>query len=388
MSDTAPVALLVTRNLPPLRGGMERLNLHLARALHQVGPLAVCGPDGCGAHLPPDTRVAEVPHRLLPWFLARALAATTRLAWQRRPRLVLAGSGLTAPLAWLAARMRGARFVVYAHGLDLVAPSLVYQCLWLPFIRRADLILCNSANTRRLAVERGVSEEKTAILHPGTTLPAEDEGARHRFRSRHGLGEGPLMLSVGRLTPRKGLVEFVRQALPAIVARHPDARLLVIGDDARDAVHAERTSERARILRAADEVGLAHVLQLLPPCDDADLSEAYQSADAHVFPVRAVPGDVEGFGMVAIEAAAHGLPTVAFDVGGVDDAVVSGRSGDIVPAGDYVRFAAAIDGALARAGEPALRDACRDAARAFGWNAFDERLLHLLFPERVGGGRA
>ena len=381
MPEATPHVLLVTRNLPPLRGGMERLNLHLARALHGAGTLAVCGPRGCGSYLPPDAAVVEVPHRPLPCFLLRALSATARLAWRRRPAIVLAGSGLTAPLAWSAARLRGARLVVYVHGLDLVAPSRVYQRLWLPFIRRADLVIANSANTRRLALDRGVRPERTAILHPGTILPAIDGDARARFRDLHQLGDGPLLLSVGRLTPRKGLVEFVRHALPAILAREPATRLLVIGDDARDAVHSARDSERARIVGIAEETGIAHALRLLPPCDDAALSEAYQAADVHVFPVREVPGDVEGFGMVAIEAAAHGLPTVAFDVGGVADAVVPARSGEIVRAADYAAFADAVVDAIARAGDLASRQACRLAAQAFDWDAFDARLRALLFPQ-------
>lgn len=368
--------LLITRNLPPLRGGMERLNLYMAQELAHGAVVTVCGPVGCRSQLPAGLDVEEVPHRPLLVFLLLALWASLRLARRRSPSIVLAGSGLTAPLAWLAARMSGARFAVYVHGLDLVAPSLVYQWLWLPCIRRADQVIANSRNTKHLAESRGVRGRAIAVVNPGTDLPNDDDAASGRFRARHGLAEVPVLLSVGRLTPRKGLAEFVSQCLPAVLARHPMAKLVIIGDDAVDAVKVARGSQRDIILNAAEMAGVIHALQLLPPCDDAALSEAWRAADVHVFPVRAVQGDVEGFGMVAIEAAAHGLPTVAFDVGGVADAVVEGKSGTLVREGDYQGMAAAIDGLLPPT--PLQRALCRKEAAAFGWDVFGRRLRDVL----------
>lgn len=369
--------LLVTRNLPPLVGGMERLNLHLVCALAEDRALAVVGPHGCGASLPlPPHRIAEVPTRPLPLFLAKATALALLMAHRFRPDVVMAGSGLTAPLAWLAARLCGARLVVYVHGLDLVVQSLPYRLGWLPAVRRADLVIANSGNTRRLALARGVAAERVAVLHPGTDLPAPDAAARSRFRAAHCLGAAPLLLSVGRLTPRKGLTGFVEHALPAIVREIPDAKLVVIGADATDAARPRHDSERARIVEAARRASLAHAIVFLPPCDDVTLADAYQAADVHVFPVRDLPGDVEGFGMVAIEAAAHGLPTVAFDVGGVADAVLPGKTGVLITAGDYTGFIDAVVAKIRTRG--ALGDACRQAAAGFSWDHFGDRLRELL----------
>jgi len=369
--NEAVSVLLVTRNLPPLRGGMERLNQQLARALQARARLRVCGPAGCRAGLGmPFGQVAEAPHRPLPWFLLRTLGNTIRACLRDSPRIVFAGSGLVAPVAWLGARLRGARMVVYLHGLDIVAASRVYQRFWLPWIRRADVALVNSRHTAALAVAAGVPEANIRIVHPGTDLPAPDPEARHRFRARHGLGDAPLMLSVGRLTRRKGLSEFVRGVLPGIVAASPDARLVVIGSDALDAVRVQGESERDRIVAAAGAAGLERSLLLLPPCDDAALADAYQAADVMVFPVRQTPGDIEGFGMVAIEAAAHGLPTVAFAVGGVTDAVAPGRSGDLVPPGDDASFGAMTLAYLRGYDRLARQEAARAFAADFGWERF------------------
>src|SRR5690606_3589327 len=98
----------------------------------------------------------------------------------------------------------------------------------------------------------------------------------------------------------------------------------------------------------AEQTGVAGHLRFLGVITDAQLATAYEAADVHIFPVRYIPGDPEGFGMVAIEAAAHGTPTVAFATGGVIDAVASGQSGQLVPPGDYAALAQAALEALAR----------------------------------------
>jgi phosphatidylinositol alpha-1,6-mannosyltransferase len=376
-------SLLVTRNLPPLRGGMERLNLRLAHALAGMGPLAVCGPRGCAAGLPVGATVTEVPAERLSRFLLGALPRALSLARRCRPGTVVAGSGLSAPFAWACARLCRARYVVYLHGLDIVADSLPYRLAWLPFVRRADLALVNSRNTAMLAARAGVA--RIEILHPGTDFPPLDPAAAAAFRARHDLADRPVLLSVGRLTPRKGLAGFVRDCLPAILRAHPAARLLVIGEDAVHAAKAAPGSELQRVRAAAEAAGVGDAIRFLPHCDDGELVAAYQAADVHVFPVRETAGDVEGFGMVAIEAAANGLPTVAFAVGGVPDAVLEPATGDLVAAGDYAAFAEAVVRRLATRGDARARQATREAAARFGWDAFEARLHALMAKDAFHG---
>src|SRR5689334_14009347 len=91
--------LLLTRNLPPLRGGMERLNLHMALELATAFDLDVIGPSGCRAELPKDLHVQEAPHRPMWRFLPTMFVRALSLARKRRPACILAGSGLTAPIA-------------------------------------------------------------------------------------------------------------------------------------------------------------------------------------------------------------------------------------------------------------------------------------------------
>ncbi len=375
--------MLVTRNFPPLLGGMEKVNQHLLAGLQPAWRIALCGPAGCAGQAPAHTQVSESRVKPLAAFLVGTLWHALRMAWRARPEWIIAGSGLTAPIAWLAARCSGGRFAVYLHGLDIVAPSRVYQLLWLPFIRRCDIALVNSTSTARLAQQHGVSPGKLYLLHPGTDLPELNVEAARDFRERHALGQRPLLLSVGRLTQRKGLAEFVAKALPAIVSRHSDALLLIIGDEASDALHTRAGSERDRILAAAREAGVGRNVHFFGRCDDASLSVAYQAADVHIFPVLELQGDVEGFGMVALESAAHGLVTVAFAVGGVPDAVNDGSTGTLVQPGNYDEMADAVTRQLVRVRDGAILAACRDFASSKSWPLFGERLRHLLGNSRV-----
>jgi phosphatidylinositol alpha-1,6-mannosyltransferase len=370
--------LIVTRNLPPLVGGMERLNWHMIDELRRHAEVRVIGPSGAAKHAPQNVEIHEAPLKPLSYFLLKALWLALRQARQWHPDVVLAGSGLTAPIAWLAARCSGAKAIVYLHGLDVVAPNRLYQWLWLPFIRRCDMVLVNSANTAQLAVSRRVQFARLHVLHPGTEMPMLEPTTGLAFRQQFDLGERPLLLSVGRLTQRKGLAEFVTRALPIILVSHPDALLVVIGEEAIDALHSRAGSERERILASARSAGTDKCLRFLGRCDEATLGAAYQACDIHIFPVLTLPGDVEGFGMVALEAAAHGLPTVAFAVGGVPDAVQNGFTGTLVQPGDYAALGDAVTHQLTRARDTASIAACREFAAGKAWPVFGQHLRDLL----------
>jgi len=205
-----------------------------------------------------------------------------------------------------------------------------------------------------------------------------DAKAALELRERFDFGQRRLLLSVGRLTQRKGLVEFITKALPAILSRYPDALLVIIGDEAVDALHGRAGSERERILVAARMAGTEQSLRFLGRCDEATLGAAYQAADVHIFPVIELPDDVEGFGMVALESAAHGLPTVAFAVGGVPDAVQDGHTGTLVEPGNYVALHTAVVRQLAQVRDGASITACRAFAADKAWPLFGERLCGLL----------
>lgn len=377
-SNQERAVLLVTRNFPPLVGGMEKLNYHLQIALAHEWQVVMCGPEGSARYATTVVEVAETTVKPLFWFLSATFWKSMRLARKYHPEWVIAGSGLTAPIAWIAARVSGAKLAVYLHGLDIIAPSSIYQWVWIPFIRACDLVMVNSGNTAALAETNGMNASRLQILHPGTVIPELDLNLAQAFRVQHSLADRPLMLSVGRLTRRKGLAEFVRDSLPSVLARSPDALLLVIGEDAANALHTQTGSEQERIISMARAAGIDSAVRFIGHCTETELSAAYQAAQVHVFPVLELSGDVEGFGMVALESAAHGLKTVAFAVGGVPDAVEEPASGVLVTPQEYGRFADEVLLLLTAIKDPDYLAGCRRFAAGKEWGEFGKRLRHLL----------
>lgn len=370
--------LHITRNLPPLVGGMERLNWHIADELSRRAQVQMVGPRGAAARKPASVELTEVPLRPLPRFLLASGWKALRLAWRQRPDVVLAGSGLTAPAAWLAARACGARAAAYVHGLDVAVRHPLYRAIWHPILRRMDRVIANSRPTAELVRALGIAEDRIRIVHPGVGLPTAPQPvqALRDFRTRHALGDGPLLLSVGRLTERKGLREFVQRVLPDIAKQYPDARLVVVGDAPEHALRAP--VQNVDVIQAeAAASGAAGRICFMGRISDEDLAKLYCAADVHVFPVRQLPGDPEGFGMVAIEAAAHGLPTAAFATGGIVDAVAEGQSGHLVPPGDYAALGQAILRIL-NDGKPRWQAGTQQFASGFAWPKLGDKLWAAL----------
>ena len=354
-------------------GGMERLNWHLADELAARAEVHLVAPS-CSARAAPEScRFYGVSPKPLWRFLAHAHWRTCWHAVKWRPHWVLAGSGLTAPVAWLAARLCGARAAAYVHGLDLAVQHPLYKALWFPALRRMDLLIANSQATALLASRAGVPPTRVVVIHPGVALPSNlpTAGQVAALRQELGLGERPVLLSVGRLTTRKGLGEFVTEVLPRIVAQRPDVLLLIVGDAPVDALYAREQSP-ATIRAAAAAAGVANNVRLIGTiADSGRLGLLYAAASVHVFPVRQIEGDPEGFGMGAVESAAYGLQTVAYATGGVGDAVAGGVSGCLVEPGDAEGFACAVLSLLA---DPLPVESIQGHATQFAWPRFGERV--------------
>ncbi len=366
--------LVVTRNFPPLTGGMERLMHHSVKTLASRYDVTLIGPSGCSEFAPANVAVIECP--LSPFsFLTMALLNGLRFWGKESFDLVLGGSGLVAPLTWFLSRMTCARSLIFVHGLDLVVENALFQCFFVPFIRRHHRVIANSQNTREIAIGKGCRPDQVKVVNPGSTIPPESSLLdADQSRAKLGFEGKKIILFVGRMVRRKGLAEFLEKSWSRIVAAEPDAVLLVAGDSPDDALMTDPDGA-TRLLQAIERHG-QETAHFLGTVDDETLWNCYAAAEALVFPLIRVSGDVEGFGMVAIEAAANGTPTVAFPVGGVVDAVADGVNGVLVSEGDYEAFADAVV-SICRGGPPS-RKACRTRAENFSWEAHGQKLLAAL----------
>lgn len=365
--------LLITRNLPPLVGGMERLNWHMADELSKYAEVKVVGPTGAAAIKPKNVQVLESPLKPLGLFMLIALCKAFWTAVCFKPNVIIAGSGLTAPLVWLISKLTGAKSVVYIHGFDITAAHWVYQKIWVPFFKRMDCVIVNSTPTKTLALNAGVLEKKMSIVHPGVTLPvtAQPSNAIQSFKKKYNLEHKKILLSVGRLTTRKGLKEFVQNSLAYIVQQEPDVILVVVGESPKNSLGAGLQT-REEILEAARKNQVEnHILFLGVITDNQQLATIYEVADVHVFPVRHIPEDPEGFGMVAIEAAAHGTSTIAFATGGIVDAVKQNESGWLVEKNNYEKLSEQVIFALQQAKKT---EQCQNFAKEFEWNIFGKKI--------------
>ncbi len=165
------------------------------------------------------------------------------------------------------------------------------------------------------------------VVAPGVEHAFFAPGDRGGARAALGLGDGPVLLFVGRIQPLKGL-DVAVQALAALGRR--DATLLVVGG----ASGAEGDGEVERIRRLVGELDLEAQVRFVPPQPHHLLSTYYRAADAVWVPSRS-----ESFGLVALEAAACGVPVVASAVGGLLSLVDHGRTGFLVPGRDPELFA-------------------------------------------------
>ena len=357
---------LVSRNFPPLTGGMERLVYELHRTLIDTHKVSLLGPKGCEEHVDSKYGIASTRVSPTPVFLFLTLIKGLFLHVSKgSPDVVIGGSGLVGPVVVILAKLSGAKSILLLHGLDIIADSRLYQWLFVPFLRRADLIVCNSKNTARLAMTRGVAERRIEIVNPGAETQ-QQTASHQQAKQSLGLANRKILLSVGRLIPRKGLPAYIAEAFSKLAAEDPDVILLVAGTEPASALNKSGDSPLAKINEAIAKFDLVAQVQLLGHVSDDEISTLYAAADVFVFPLVDTPGDVEGFGMVAVEAASHGTPTVAFDCGGVSDAVVDGENGLLVPPGNYKSFNAA----TLRLLEHGSRDRARQFAAQFSWENY------------------
>jgi phosphatidylinositol alpha-1,6-mannosyltransferase len=190
---------------------------------------------------------------------------------------------------------------------------------------------------------------------------------------RYGVPFTNCILFAGRMTLRKGLSRFIEKSLPAVLEAVPDAGVVVVGDNPDQSLN--KLGEQRAVVDTVQRLGLQDKVRMLGQVSDAELLAWYAAADVLVFPLIEVPGDVEGFGMVAVEAAACGTPTIAFRAGGVPDAVGQ-ANGRLVDAGRYDMFSSALVATLA--GDRPSEQQCIEHARKFSWENFHRDIQTLL----------
>jgi phosphatidyl-myo-inositol dimannoside synthase len=368
-----PRTLLVTNDFPPRPGGIQSF-VHNLAVRQPAGSVTVYASTWRGAAAFDATLPFEVVRENTSVLLPTPAVARRAAEIARAHDCDTVWFGAAAPLGLLAAGLRRRagirRAVAQTHGHEVGWAALPGARAVLGRIGRGvDVVTYLGEYTRvRLAraiprLERLAPGVDTELYHPDV------DGAPVRRRYR--LGDRPVVVCVSRLVPRKGQDALIR-ALPAIRRRVADAALLIVSGG----------PDRARLARLAHAAGVSDAVVFTGSVPAEELPAHYAAGDVYAMPCRTRLGglDVEGLGIVYLEAAATGLPVVAGDSGGAPEVVRDGETGYVVGGRD---LAAITDRVATLLGDRDLAAKLGRAGRSWveaewRWETQAERMAALL----------
>ncbi|MBI4281316.1 glycosyltransferase family 4 protein [Candidatus Uhrbacteria bacterium] len=323
--------LLFTLEYPPDRGGVARYYGGLVGAM-------------------PAGSVVVLRARLSCWIWPRWLPLVWRVVWKiYRERVSEVWVGHLLPLGTVVYLLKKLSVVscqlsVFVHGFDLLLAETHPRKRMIArrILNSADRILTNSEYGKSLVVERGIADSKVVIVYPCPTLSCQLSAYRSGrsvvstdIRKKYNLENKKILLTVARLVERKG-IDLVIEALKKIKMVETKFRpmsdfvYVIVGDGP------ERKNYELRIRN----YGLPVLFVGAVP--DAELSAWYDACDVFIMTPRKIGPDVEGFGLVYLEANAFGKPVIGSRTGGVPEAVLDGETGLLVDEGDVDGIAPAI----------------------------------------------
>jgi len=317
-------------------------------------------PDGAASLALQDLPRWRLP--LIGWQMAtRDPRPYERLLKQHRPVLIHAHFGIEGVYALPLAKRLATPLVTTFHGFDatLAAPALLASPAWAHYplrrrelAREGDLFLCASSFIRGRLLAMGFPEARTHTHYLGVDC----ESIQPRASSE----ELPVILHVARLVAVKG-TEYLLRAFAAVAPRHPDVRLVVIGEGPL----------RRSLERLASALGIEHRVQFLGALRHSEVLAWMRRAAMLVLPgVRTATGRVEGLGMVLLEAAATGVPVIGSKMGGIPECIDDGESGFLVPERDAGALAERLGMLL---DHPSVRHRMGAAGRLLVERRFDAR---------------
>ena len=352
------VVLILTQCFPPAIGGIENylggMAYALAAARHEVTVYADASPTATDGDAP---------------FRTRRFGGIKMLRRRRKARAAekLMRQGNVSHLicdTWKSMEhvnpSDGARVIVLAHGSEFpVRPSANKKRRISESLRKVHRILTSSAAARERMRQGGFDTTKAEVFHPPIDEPSPVAESASAWAANHWQDRGPRILSVGRLVRRKGIDKGIR-AVAGLAPRHPRLRYLIAGD-----------GEETPALRAlVSELGMEEHIHFCGQVDNRQKAALYASAQVFLLPGGAVGDDMEGFGLVFIEAGAWGVPVVAGACGGAVEAVEDGTTGRLCDSGDDDSIRDALDDLLADENRRlTLGENARRNAQRYFWRA-------------------
>ena len=265
---------------------------------------------------------------IIPWFAVYSVVMLLR----QKSDVIYIGDPVLSPLAVLLKGLFKVPVAVTVHGRDVAFANRVYQRFLPHLLNSMDCVVCVSDHIRRECVARGVHEASCVVIPNGVCVgdfsleSSEELDLVGRIASLFNLADRLVLLTVGRLVEKKGIHYFIGEVLPRVLDRLESVVYVVVGDG----------PWRGRIEAVIEETNLGDSVLMVGelPMDSTKLRAFYNLADLFVMPNVRIDGDVEGFGVVALEACAAACWVVASRVDGIEDAVTNGQNGALVEARD------------------------------------------------------
>jgi glycosyltransferase involved in cell wall biosynthesis len=263
----------------------------------------------------------------LHWHLQKPLDARKLVHWVRNecaPSHILIGRWEERSHDWCrACHVEGIPYYLFAYGMELVEskPSKWREKRKQDFIEAKRVVSISGATTMKL-IELGVEQHRIIMIPPGVRFESYEKlplDSLNKVLSKLGLSDGRYILSLGRLVRRKGMDLAIR-AFSEIAGAAPDLILVIAGDG----------PEAAALRALVNSLHLDSRVRFLGEVSESTKRALLQGCGFFLMPNRPVPGDMEGFGIVFLEAAAYGKAVIGGNNGGVPDAVIDGRTGLLV----------------------------------------------------------
>jgi phosphatidyl-myo-inositol dimannoside synthase len=316
--------LFITRKYPPTKGGMEKVAYDLYNHLSEIEDVILVKWGGSNKWLP----------LVLPSILIRSFL----ILLTNKVDVIYLQDGLLSPLGVILKLFR-VPIVITIHGLDITYRNKVYQFVVPRCVAQLDNVICISQATKEECMHRGIPRDKMSIVPNGIS---DDFFIENKNRDQLketlsnelniNLTDKKIILSVGRLVERKGLHWFIENVIPKIKEQRQDFVYLIVGDGIF----------KDTIREIIDRNNLEDDVVMLGKVDDKILKILYNSSDVFAMPNIPVEGDMEGFGVVILEAASCGVPVVASELEGIKAAVKNGKNGFLVEFHDVNMFAEVI----------------------------------------------
>lgn len=349
--------LFISRAYPPVIGGIEKQNFEISRALKALAETRIIA-----------NRKGKV---MLPLFLPYALLRAIILV--RRYDVVLLGDGVLAIIGRLLKLITKKPVVCIVHGLDLTYKNKLYQRFWVGhFLPGLDRLVAVGNETQRQGTKRKIPAGKFTFIPNGVSepVPPVDYSRKNLETILGKRPPGPVLLTLGRLVKRKGVAWFIE---------HVFTRL---GDDLTYIV-AGTGPERDAISDLVNQLRLGGRVLILGEVSEREKEILLANADLFIQPNIPVENDMEGFGLVVLEAAAHECAVIAANLEGLKDAISHGNNGLLVPAGNAEAFESQIMSLLDNPGdiEQLGKHAARYVRAHYSWPSVAHRYLDLLAVE-------